>query len=256
MNIIHALISGIVQGATEFLPVSSSGHLVMLHHFFGYREPQIFFDILLHVGTLVAVLIFFRKDIIALFSSERRSLLFIVIASVPTAIIGFLFSDWFEGLFTQVRVVGFMLFVTGFWLLLGGRRLRTQNSEPQTSQWNIKKVLLVGISQAAAIIPGISRSGSTISTGLLLGIKPEEAFKFSFLLSAPAILGALIFKIKDVGGLSLIPADIIIYLIGMAAACITGILALKILRETLKRARLHLFSIWCFVIGLIAILAG
>lgn len=256
MNIIHAVISGIVQGATEFLPVSSSGHLAILHQLLGYHKPQIFFDILLHVGTLIAVLIFFYRDILGLFSGGKRMLLFIIAASAPTAIIGFLFSDWFEGLFVRVRVVGVMLLVTGLWLLLGSRRLRNRKDEPRTSKWNIKKALLVGLSQAAAIIPGISRSGSTISTGLMLGIKPDEAFKFSFLLSVPAILGALIFKIKDVGDLGLAPWDIMTYSIGMAAACVTGIAALKVLREILKRARLHLFSIWCFVIGLIAILTG
>ena len=191
MSYAQAIISGIVQGITEFLPVSSSGHLVILHNYFGYKEPQLLYNIFLHTGTLFAVVVYFWKDIINVIAKEHRLLLAVIIASIPTAFIGYFFKDIFESLFANIIIVGIMLYITAALLFLADIAGKRQASMAVTKTPGIFKSIIIGIVQGISIIPGISRSGATISSGMLLRIDKEMAVKFSFLLSIPAILGAL-----------------------------------------------------------------
>ncbi len=271
MEMIQAFVLGIVQGLTEFLPVSSSGHLVLFQHLFGLKEPELFFDISVHAGTLAAVILFFRKDLMDMaVSAARLSVLFfkkeisyhdlwkdadtrlvilIIIGSFPTGIIGLLFKDIAEELFSSVFIVGCTLIVTGtfLWLTRGisrpGRDIR---------EFSATQALIIGIVQGIAITPGISRSGSTIAAALFLGLNRETAARYSFLLSIPAILGAEMLGLKDAG---LHRLDMTV-LVGTLTAGIVGYFALTLLVYIVKKGQLHLFSPYCWLIGIIALFAG
>lgn len=248
MSILESVISGIVQGATEFLPISSSGHLVILHTIFGYKEPKVLEDVLFHFSTLFAVIIFFRKDIAGLFKDKKKILL-IITGSIPVALAGFFFYETIERLFVNVKVVGIALLVTGVWILLGSFTSRNARGETQKSKLSLWHALLIGIGQTIALIPGISRSGATISTALLLKWDRKEAFTFSFLLSVPAILGAVLYKMKDLLLVGLV--DVGTLACGGAVACIVGIAALWFLKKVLLGGKLYYFSIYCWIAGLI-----
>ena len=246
MSYFEAIISGIVQGLTEFLPVSSSGHLVILHHYLGFKEPQLTFDIFLHVATLFAVIVYFWRDIIRIAKGQRKIFWFVIIGSIPTAFIGFFFKEKFEAMFSDIKVVGFMLFVTALFLFIGdwaGRR--KEISKDAGSGLNWIKALAVGIIQGLSIIPGISRSGSTISSGMIFGIKKEDAIRFSFLLSIPAIIGALILKITDSSGFVITPQ----IFAGGIFAFFVGLLSIYILIRSVVTGRLKFFAIYCILIG-------
>jgi undecaprenyl-diphosphatase len=200
INIPQSIFLGIVQGLTEFLPVSSSGHLVFFQSLFGLEEPLIFFDVMLHLGTLLAVVIYFRKDICEIVQGlgavlkkrhknppQVKLFLLIVLASIPTGLMGILFKDWFESFFSKPKWVGGMLLITGSVLWLT-RWAKKEGKPLGRMRWF--DAILIGIAQGIAIIPGISRSGATISVGLFCGLDRELSGKFSFLLSIPAILGA------------------------------------------------------------------
>lgn len=265
MDILTAATLGIVQGLTEFLPVSSSGHLVLGQHLLGFREPNLIFDIIVHTGTLVAVLIFVRREIIGLiraFFSLRwlnpkrawyedpdcRLLFMVAIGTVPTAIIGLLFKDFFTSLYASPRAVGTALIATGCILVLT-RLFRPRNLDIDTV--GPGRAAMVGLAQGLAIIPGISRSGSTITVGVLSGIKPNLAARFSFLLSVPAIIGALV--------LELLQADQQVTLaatptaIGFFTAAISGYLALVWVMRLLVQGKFYLFAPYCWLLGLTAI---
>jgi undecaprenyl-diphosphatase len=178
MTITQAVIAGFVQGITEFFPISSSGHLVILHHLFGLKEAQLAFDVFLHLGTVAAVVVFFWKDIVALFDNDKQLLWFLALGSVPTFVIGFLFKDVIEQLFVSPRIVGWMLLVTGGWIAVASlvsSILRKANAQAPVG---IVNSLIIGVAQGIAIMPGISRSGATISTGLLLGLNERSAVRF------------------------------------------------------------------------------
>lgn len=272
MTWIQAFILGTVQGLTEFLPVSSSGHLVLFQHLFGLKEPELFFDISVHAGTLIAVILFFRKDLIDMIvSAARLSALFfrkrisfyelwenpevkltmlIVVGSFPTGIIGLLFKDIAEELFSSIVIVGCTLIVTGTFLWLTRGSSSKQGGD--IGEFSVKQALLIGLVQGIAITPGISRSGSTIAAGLFLGLDREIAARYSFLLSIPAIVGAEILGLKDAGFHSVDAA----VLIGTLSAGIVGYFALTLLVYIVKKGQLHLFSPYCWLIGLIALIAG
>ena len=252
MTITQAVISGALQGVTEFFPISSSGHLVILHSIFGIKEPQLIFDLFLHLGTLISILLFFRWDIIDMFGKDRRFLVSIAIASIPTFIIGYLFGDAIEHIFAMPKVVGAMLVVTAGWLTAASLYSRIPDAGFNEAP-GVLKSLIVGIAQAVAILPGISRSGSTIATGMLVGLSRETAFKFSFLLAIPAIGGACLFKMLkvDTGALA---GQMPQFLYGSLAAMFVGILTIKVLLEIVKENRLYIFGIYCFVVGLLTII--
>jgi undecaprenyl-diphosphatase len=273
MTTLEAIILGIIQGLTEFLPVSSSGHLVLFQQLFGLKEAELFFDVCVHLGTLVAVIVVFRQEIIKIISAllrlvslagqkekflqqvesnpELKMAVFIVIGSIPTAILGLLFASIAERLFSSALITGLMLLVTGFLLWLT-RMAGTHAVSVSIGHLTPGKAFIIGIVQGLAIIPGISRSGSTISTGLLLGVDRETAARYSFLLSIPAIVGAGLLSLKE--GFFQTDPVIWISLLGAVTAAIVGYGALKSLLHMVKKGRLYVFAPYCWLVGILAIL--
>ena len=271
MDIIQAIILGIVQGLTEFLPVSSSAHLVFVPEILKVQSSLVF-DTILHVGSLVAVIIYFWKDIIHMLKSFFSSLMdiprrqfregikedkfkklawFVIIGTIPAGLAGVLFKDTFEALFNDVFIVGFFLIITGF-LLWGSEMMsRRVNNKTSLKEMSLKNSILIGIAQAFAIAPGISRSGATISAGLFLGIERELAARYSFLLSIPAILGAALVQAKDISGLDMSTS---ILIAGFIAAAITGYIAIKIVLKLIQEKNLLIFAYYCWIIGPIAMI--
>ncbi|PLX86978.1 MAG: UDP-diphosphatase [Desulfuromonas sp.] len=255
MSYFYAIILGLVQGLTEFLPVSSSGHLAITQHFLpGFEQPGLLFDVLLHAATMAAVLLFFRREVGQLLTAyfrkdekaatDRHILNLLIIGSIPTAIIGLTGKDFFTGLFENLPVIGAMLLVTATLLLLASRIRRNGRSE---AQMTITDTLLVGITQGAAIIPGISRSGSTIACLLLRGIDGETAARFSFLLALPAVGGATLLSLRDLHQVN--AADLPAYAVGSLVAFVSGLLAIRFLLAVVRKRRLHVFALYCLLVG-------
>jgi undecaprenyl-diphosphatase len=250
MTPLEALFLATIQGLTEFLPISSSGHLVLFQKILGMVRPPIFFDILLHLGTLGSIVIFFRKEIGDLFLHWRKQLntwLLIFIGSIPAALAGFLFNSKVESAFNSLLLVGMAWIFFGGWLLLT-LKVKIEN-KPRQITW--KDSLFVGVFQALALLPGISRSGSTISAGLMRRLPRESAFRFSFLLAIPAILGATILEMKEV---NLKEAFSPVAFLSMLTAGVTGYLALVLLQKTLKSGKFYLFGFYCLAIGALTLL--
>lgn len=269
---LNALILGLIQGLTEFLPVSSSGHLAILHEVLGFEtESNIFFDVILHLGTLIAVVFFYRNriaDIIrggifgvrslisgkgmkASFFTTPDSKLFslIILGSVPTAVIGLTFKDFFEGLADNLLYVGFALLTTAVLLVLFELK---KNAEKKITDMSVIDSFIIGIVQGIAIIPGISRSGSTIAAGKLLGIDKETAANYSFLLSLPAITGAFLLQFKDAVEEGFNFHSYI--LIGFTAAVISGYFSLKLLIWMIKRSNMYYFAGYCAALAVFAMM--
>ncbi len=255
MTLLQALFLGTLQGLTEFLPVSSSGHLAIAQHFLpGFEQPGVLFDILLHVGTMVAVILFFWTDIRMLAQSpfrrsgdsgvHRKMLILLVVGSIPTAIIGLTFKDFFQSLFENLTVVSSMLLVTGTLLFISERFRRGTRRE---SQLTIADALVAGTAQAMAIIPGISRSGSTIASLLIKGVDGETAARFSFLLALPAVFGAAILSLGDIRHVA--TDQLPLYLAGTAAAFVAGYFSIRFLLAIIRRRRLFAFAIYCWMAG-------
>ncbi|MCD6527885.1 MAG: undecaprenyl-diphosphate phosphatase [Desulfuromonas sp.] len=257
MTLIHALLLGLLQGATEFLPVSSSGHLAIAQHFIdGFQQPGILFDVVLHIGTLCAVAIYFSKDICQLLTApwtageqgqqQRKLLLLIIAGSVPTAIIGLTFKNVITELYHNIPLVCAMLLITGT-LLFAAERWR--NGNRQQHQLNVTDALLTGLVQGMAILPGISRSGSTIAALLFRGVDGAVAARFSFLLSMPAVGGAALLSLRDLGTLA---ADQLpLYLAGGGMAFVSGLLSIHLLMAVVRNKRLAAFALYCWGAGAI-----
>ncbi len=248
MSIWEATLSGILQGATEFLPISSSGHLVLLHHYFGYKHPQLLFDIFLHLGTILAIAVYFRKDIWLAFTKERTLLLLVLIGCVPTAIIGFLFAPFFRQAFVNIKLVGFMLITTALFLFCAdyASRLRQHNAN-SNPKLGFGKALIIATIQGIAALPGLSRSGLTISAALICQVRKKEAIRYSFLLAIPAIIGALIFELTNLGN-----AEVVLFpqvIAGISSAFLMGLLAIYYLIQAIIKDRLSLFGIYCLLVG-------
>lgn len=248
MTIFQAVISGIVQGITEFFPISSSGHLVLLHNIFGVKEETLAFDVFLHFGTILSVVAFFRKDIAQMLGKDKRLLKFVVIASIPTFVIGVLAKDFAEKLFSMPSMVGYSLIATGVFLLFSSIAAIYWKIVRRSRPLGAKNSIIIGIAQGISVIPGISRSGSTIGTALIAGLNEAEALRFSFLLSIPAVLGANILKVRQIYG-NLISGDTVAFLAGAIAAAVTGFLVIKALFGIMKRNLFFLFGIYCVLIG-------
>jgi undecaprenyl-diphosphatase len=259
VEIFRAIILGFVQGATEFIPVSSSGHLVLVPWLLGWDSPGLVFDTAVHWGTLVAVLLYFRHDWKLLVtawvrslphrdrrSPESRLVWLLLLGSVPAALLGFMFEDFFESLFGEPGWVSVFLLVTAALLAVaervGSRRRDLSDVAP-------KDALLIGLGQAAAIAPGISRSGATICVGLLRGLRRQDAARFSFLLATPIILGAGLFKLVD---LVRVP-DPLVYVpglvVGFVTAAAVGYVCIWGLLRYLERGSLYVFSAYCALLG-------
>lgn len=249
MTVIQAMLLGLLQGLTEFLPISSSGHLVIAQHFLNVNDGGLFFEVLLHCATLVAVVAAYWKDLLELLKKPFQKYTYLlIVATIPTGIIGLAFKDDFEALFNSVRTVGYMLLVTGVILLIA--EYVSRNIFP-SSRFKYWQAIIIGLAQGLAITPGISRSGTTIATGMLLGLKREEAARFSFLMSIPAILGASVIEAKDIVLTQYLDASLILpYLLGAVTAGISGYLAIKLLLGILNKGKLYYFSIYCWILGL------
>jgi len=265
VNNFETILLGIIQGLTEFLPVSSSGHLVILENLLGFKEPEILLDASLHLGTLLAVCIYFRSDLGKMIqglwawvapgnhsqnglSSHAYMALMVVAGSIPTALIGLIFKDPLEKLFGSVSTVGVMLLVTG---MITGVTKFIKKEHAKWDQVKIWMALAIGAVQGLAIIPGISRSGSTIVCALLLGLSRETAGRFSFLLSIPAIIGAVGLQLESdamarVGALPMT--------LGFISAAIVGFFALKLLMGMVKKGHFYYFAPYCWIVGAIAII--
>jgi undecaprenyl-diphosphatase len=252
VTLIEVFILAVIQGLTEWLPVSSSGHLVITQKVLGLNLPLIY-SVMLHVGTLIVVLTVFRKDIIDIikavvkrdFETEEGKLaLFIAVGSVPIAIIGFVFHDIFESLFSNLPAVGLALLITGCVLFFSEKRIGNK-------KMGILDSLLIGLAQGVAIIPGISRSGITLATGLLKKIDKTTAFRYSFLLSVPAVIGATVMESKDlvVGNLDMVPL-----ILGATISMIVGYASLKLVQKIVMSEKFHLFSYYCWTVGIAIIL--
>ncbi len=268
MTILEAIVLGVLQGLTEFLPVSSSGHLVLMQHFLGIKESQVFFDVMLHLGTLGAVIIVYyqligslvRTGFSALVQADfyqhprltigntphLRLIWLLLLGSIPTGLIAVLFKNSLEAIFGKPMVVAIMLIVTGLILQLSRFGQKRLQAETPLRAWHTP---LIGIAQGLAITPGISRSGATISISLLFGLSPQVAAQYSFLLSIPAILGAVVLKLKDVGEMTIAPAVIVA---GTLTAFLVGYIALRFLLAMLNRGKFSIFSYYCFALGIVA----
>lgn len=242
MELFWAALLGVVQGLTEFLPVSSSGHLVIFQKLLpSFSQPGVLFDVTLHFGTLFAVLFFFRKEI---FKLSPKYLGYLVLGTVPVAIVGFFFKDQIEGFFTSVKLVGVGLLITALFNYL------TYKKREGEKEINGFFSFVVGIFQAIAIIPGISRSGATIFAGANLGMERKKAAAFSFLLSVPAILGANLLEIiSNLGS----PVDFGYYLIGFLFAFLSGFFAIGLVLKLLSGNKFKIFSFYCLFVGIITL---
>lgn len=275
MNIFMAIFYGIVQGIAEFLPISSSAHLAIAQNIFGMENIEashFTFDILLHLGTLIAVFIVYYKDIFELipaafsmlgkvfkgkfklsdYTESERFVIFVIVATLPLAIAVFV-KDYIEVLGNYTKIIGGILIFNGLVLFISDKlekgTITLENKKPIHA-------LFVGLCQMCAILPGLSRSGSTITGGLLMGFKREYAVKFSFILSIPAIIGANIFSIVDVLENPIPSSYIIPYIAGTIAAAVVGILAMKILIIISRKSNFRMFSYYCWAVGLLAIIFG
>lgn len=273
MQLIQAVFLGLIQGLTEFLPVSSSGHLVLLQSLFGIKEPEILFDIFLHVGTLAAVCVVFFAEIRSILNAlislpqltkvsgglkalyqenePARMAVLIVVGSVPTAILGLFFRTIVNDIFGSTRLVGLMLILTGI-LLWQTRRFRIKGRPLKNT--GLKEALIIGLVQGFAIIPGISRSGSTIAVALFMGLDRELAGRYSFLLSLPAILGALILSFNSPAMETALSVHLFVW--GTITAAIVGFAALKILLRLVRRGRIHFFAPYCWIVGIVTLIIG
>ncbi len=279
MKIIHAILLGLIQGITEFLPISSSGHLVLFENLFGLtstEETNLFFDVILHFGTLIAIVVTYRRDIAEMIMAflgivsdifhgnkpkparsksdmpARRMVLLIVVATLPLFAV-LPFQDALESIRTRPWIVGVMLLMTGILLFFSDRAGKGRKTERSAS---IVDVLVVGIAQAIGTVPGISRSGSTISAGMFRGFDRQFAVRFSFLMSLPAVLGATLLStvdaVKEGIDWGLVPC----YIVGMAVSAVSGFFAIRIVRFIADKGRFGAFAYYCWAAGLVTIVAS
>jgi len=264
MNFIESLVLGIIQGLTEFLPVSSSGHLVIFQHLFGISSNDIAFEIVVHLGTLMSVFVVYYSDIMQMIKSffggiakpkvsyetdyHFKLAILIILGTIPAVIAGLFFKDFFESIFHNTKLVGVTLMITAGILFStkfftnGGKKLKAGNS------------FLIGIGQALAIFPGISRSGTTISTSLILGISKEEAAKYSFLLSIPAILGAAVLELKDFVGTGIDMHQLGILVTGFLGSFIVGYFAIRFLLSLIQKGKFHWFAPYCLLLSILVLI--
>jgi len=258
LRIEEAILLGFIQGITEWLPISSSGHLALTQVFLGLKEVPIFFDVMLHFGTLLVVLAFFRQNIADSirewrkfkYEREGKFLIKVLLGVVPTALVGIVVGEVLKQFFTDILAVSAALLITGS-VLFASKHVEEGNDEVGFHQ-----AFLIGVAQGISLIPGISRSGFTIAVGLLLGIKREEAFKFSFTIFVPAVLGALAKTFLDeTEHLGMESINWVNIIAGTLIAVVIGYFSLKLLAKTLKEKSFHLFAYYCWSIGAILIIA-
>ncbi len=243
MSLAEAVILGIIQGITEFLPISSSGHLILVESILKLEVSSLkSFDVTVHVGTLLAILIYFRKDLL-----DARRFPWLILGSIPAVLVGFFLEDFIDSIFRSAFAVSIMMLITGFLFFIS----ESLSFKAKDSKLNIKNVLLIGLAQAFAIIPGVSRSGSTIFAGTLLGMKREEAARFSFLLGSIAIAGAGLLTALDIESA---PINLEILFTGFLSSFLAGFFAVKWLMTYLKQHSLRIFGMYLMFIALLTLL--
>lgn len=268
MGYIEAIILGLVQGLSEFLPISSSGHLALLENLFEIKEDSvIFFAVLLHIGTLVSIFIVYHEDIYALIKElfllfkdiftgkglriEERPIrklgIMIIVSSIPTAIMGLLFSDYIDRIFGSLTVISICWIITGFILLFSEK---LNNNKKEIEGMKYRNAIFVGICQGLAIMPGISRSGSTIVGSLVTGLKREFAVEFAFLISIPAILGSAILEFPKAIKAGIEPSTIGPMIVGFLVAAISGYFAITTMIRIVSKHRMRYFSYYVWILGL------
>ncbi len=269
-----AAFMGFVQGVAEFLPISSSGHLSLFQYFFSVGDPEQYlqFDIILHFATLIAVFIVYYKDIFPLipaffrmmgkvfkgkfklceYNENERFVIMVIVATIPL-FFAVPFNDYFESLYSHTKIIGCILIFNALVLFISDMMSKGQKDITAVKPRN---AIVVGLCQMCALLPGLSRSGSTITGGLTQGFSREFAVKFSFILSIPAILGANILKIPELISNPVPSSDIFAYVLGMVTAALAGIGAMKLLILISKKANFRFFSVYCAIVGLVAVIFG
>ena len=271
MSILEGLILGMIQGITEFLPISSSGHLVIAQTMFGISENNLAFDILLHAATFFAIVAAYSQTVIGMIrefflmlrdvftrkgaglkeNKYRRYIFYIIIGCIPAGVAGILLDDLVDSLFLQMPVVGLMLLLTGFVLCLAEKL--SEHTTGEIGDLGVVKSFVVGLFQMCAIMPGLSRSGTTMTGGVVMGLKKEDALEFSFLLALPTIAGSVVLKIGDIaqaiGTISIFPC-----LVGFFAALVSGYLSIILFKKIVQKSGLMGFSVYCWALGLIVLL--
>lgn len=249
MTIFQAIILGLTQGLCEFLPVSSSGHLVLLQKIFGIEEGAMFFTVMLHVATLFAVVWVFRKTLWQMLKNPfSKYPLFIILATVPTVIITLLLGDLVEDSYSG-NLLGWGFLITALILSATGAFAHRRRKKLGLSEMGIPQALAVGVAQGLALLPGISRSGMTIAGGLTVGLDRNFAAEFSFLMSIPAILGATVLQVKDVVVAGSLQIDVLPVIVGMAAAFVSGLFAIKWMLAIVKKGKLSWFALYTAALG-------
>ena len=255
MNVLQAVVLGVVQGLGEFLPISSSAHLVTVPWLFNWPDPGLMFDVALHLGTMLAVIAYFWRELLEIVyfgltqphSRDGRLFWYLAVASVPGALLGYLFEEQAETIFRNPLLIAGTLTAMGlilWWADMRGRKTRRLEDLSWTDS------ILVGISQGLAIIPGVSRSGITMTTGLIAGLQREAAARFSFLLSVPIIAGAALYKLRELN-----PAMLDLpFILGIATAAVVGYLAIRFLLYYLRRGSYMVFAIYRFMLALLIVI--
>jgi undecaprenyl-diphosphatase len=259
MSILEAIILGLVQGLTEFIPVSSSGHLVLLHAAFGVTDSGLAFDVALHIGTLLALVIFFYKEIRLLIggilghNNHKRLAWLIVYATVPAVIAGVLLQDLAETSFRSVRLVAVNLIIVAL-LMLVAEWYAKRHYDKKTALHNVRanQAMTIGVAQALALVPGVSRSGSTITAGIFAGLDRVAATRFSFLLAIPATFGAIVKTLLDGGG-ALIAGEPAVFAAGIISAFFSGLFAIRFLIRYLAKHDLSVFAYYRIALGLVVL---
>lgn len=260
----QAIIMGVVQGATEFLPISSSGHLVIIPWLFGWPPSSLFFDTVLHWGTLLSIVLVFWRDLLAILVASLRSVAhrslqdpnarlgwYIIVGTIPAALTGILFKDYFEALFSSALAAGFFLLVTAV-LLAGSEQIaRRIHASQVLDHLRLSQAVIIGCAQALALAPGLSRSGSTIAAGLSTGLRREDAARFSFLLGTPAFLGAGLLQLADVlsENSNALVGQIPVLVTGFVFSTVVGFVAIRFLLSYLRRHSLYPFAVYCALVG-------
>lgn len=261
MSILQAIIFGLIQGLTEFIPVSSSGHLVLAHHFFGVTQNGLSFDVALHLGTLVALLIYFHKDLLllikALFTKQKETRLawLLAAATIPAVISGLLLESAAESAFRSPWLVAVNFIIVSL-IMLGAERYYHHRVKKPTQLQNVKKeqAIAIGLAQAAAIIPGISRSGATITTGIFTGMDRVAATRFSFLLGIPIMFGAIIKVFSDPETFSQFSNEKAVFIAGMISAFLSGLFAIRFLLRYLSKHTLDIFAYYRLAVAVIVLI--
>jgi len=288
MTLLKAIIMGIIQGVAEFLPISSSGHLAIFKHILKINtDTGLLFDVLLHFGTLVAIFIVFWKDIIELIiegfsivgvffenvirwfgnlflgvkvtykpvitTPYRRFVMLIIVSTIPTGIIGILLKDVIEFSSTTLLIPGLFLILTGILLTIADR-VKTGKKDEKDATY--KEAGIIGIAQGIATMPGLSRSGTTITACLLCGFEKSFAVKYSFIMSIPAVLGAVVLELKDISSVSVGSTEMIYYLIGTVIAGFVGYISIKTMLVIVRGKKFKYFAYYCYIIGLIAVIGN